>query len=78
MLATNIGHRPARFYCFQNRDDLTLTELALPHLASWRHTRPETSTFQWSCFWGGLQSSPAVANGMIYFGGDDGDLYALH
>jgi hypothetical protein len=23
--------------------------------ASWRHTRPETSTFQWPDFWGGLQ-----------------------
>ncbi len=24
-------------------------------LASWRHTRLETSTFQWSCFYGYLQ-----------------------
>jgi len=24
--------------------------------ASWRHTRPETSSFQWTGFWGGLQT----------------------
>jgi hypothetical protein len=29
-------------------------------LASWRHTRPETSTFQWLCFWGGLQLQTTV------------------
>src|SRR5438067_7029416 len=34
VLATNIGHRPSRFYCFQDRDDLTLTELASLHKVS--------------------------------------------
>src|SRR5712691_9856516 len=34
VLATNIGHRPSCFYCFQDRDDLTLTELASLHKVS--------------------------------------------
>src|SRR5205814_2326389 len=34
VLATNFGHRPSCFYCFQNRDDLTLTELASLHKVS--------------------------------------------
>jgi hypothetical protein len=28
--------------------------------ASWRHTRPETSTFQWPDFWGGLQIASEI------------------
>jgi hypothetical protein len=39
---------------------LRLAEFALSHPASWRHTRPETSTFQWPRFWGGLHGQHKV------------------
>src|SRR5258706_13013456 len=33
VLATNVSYRPSRFHCFQDRDDLMLTEFAPLH--SW-------------------------------------------
>src|SRR5215217_6089716 len=54
VFATNVANGLARLDGFQDRDDLRLAEFALSHSASWRHTRPETSTFQWPGFWGGL------------------------
>src|SRR5215203_3638511 len=54
MFATNVSDGLARLNGFQDGDDLRLAEFALSHSASWRHTRPETSTFQWPGFWGGL------------------------
>jgi hypothetical protein len=44
-------YRPSCFDCFQDRDDLMLTEFAPLHpglLGSLSY--PETSTFQWSSF----------------------------
>jgi hypothetical protein len=55
VLATNVSDGLARLNSFQDGDDLRLAEFALSHSASWRHTRPETSTFQWPGFKGGLQ-----------------------
>src|SRR5215218_5977802 len=55
VFATNVSDGPARLDGFQDGDDLRLAEFALSHSASRRHTRPETSTFQWPGFWGGLQ-----------------------
>src|SRR5688572_31094997 len=55
VFATNISDGLARLNGFQDGDDLRLAKFALSHSASWRHTRPETSTFQWPGFWGGLQ-----------------------
>src|SRR5215203_4375033 len=54
VFATNVSDGLARLDGFQDGDDLRLAEFALSHSASWRHTRPETSTFQWPGFWGGL------------------------
>src|SRR4051794_32884586 len=55
VFATNVSDSLTRLDGFQDGDDLRLAEFALSHSASWRHTRPETSTFQWPGFWGGLQ-----------------------
>src|SRR4051794_5953183 len=55
VFATNVSDGLARLNGFQDGDDLRLAEFALSHSASWLHTRPETSTFQWPGFWGGLQ-----------------------
>src|SRR5215204_5185341 len=57
VFATNVSDGLARLDGFQDGDDLRLAEFALSHSASWRHTRPETSTFQWPGFKGGLQSN---------------------
>src|SRR5215216_2113123 len=54
VFATNVSDGLARLDGFQDGDDLRLAEFALSHSASWRHTRSETSTFQWPGFWGGL------------------------
>src|SRR5215207_3460801 len=54
VFATNVSDGLARLDGFQDGDDLRLAEFALSHSASWRHTRPETSTFQWSGLKGGL------------------------
>jgi serine/threonine-protein kinase len=54
VFATNVSDGLARLNRFQDGDDLRLAEFALSHSASWRHTRPETSTFQWPGFKGGL------------------------
>jgi hypothetical protein len=36
--------------------------------ASWRHSRPETSSFQWPCFKGGLQPHcGGLVNGLLLF-----------
>src|SRR5215213_8765567 len=56
VFAANVSHGLARLDGFQDGDDLRLAEFALSHSASWRHTRPETSTFQWPGFWGGLHN----------------------
>src|SRR5215204_6990187 len=58
VFATNVSDRLARLDGFQDGDDLCLAEFALSHWASWRHTRPETSTFQWPGFKGGLHWDP--------------------
>ena len=55
MFATNVSDGLTRLDGFQDGNDLRLAEFALSHSASWRHTRPETSTFQWACFKGGGQ-----------------------
>src|SRR5215207_933818 len=54
VFTTNVSDGLPRLDGFQDGDDLRLAEFALSHSASWRHTRPETSTFQWPGFWGGL------------------------
>src|SRR5687767_8759478 len=54
VFATNISDGLARLNGFQDGNDLRLAKFALSHPASWRHTRPETSTFQWPGFKGGL------------------------
>src|SRR3982751_1475014 len=56
VFATNVSDGLARLDGFQDGDDLRLAEFALSHSASWRHTRPETSSFQWPGFKGGLQT----------------------
>jgi hypothetical protein len=40
---------------------------------SWRHTRPETSIFQWPCFWGGLH-----LDHITYISGTEGFTNALN
>src|SRR5215212_9110560 len=66
VFATNVSDGLARLDGFQDGDDLRLAEFALSHWASWRHTRPETSTFQWSGFKGGLQGdSLSGANSLL-------------
>src|SRR5215210_1918684 len=61
VFATNVPDGLARLDGFQDGDDLRLAEFALSHSASWRHTRPETSTFQWPGFKGGLQYHSIIA-----------------
>src|SRR5215213_6143509 len=67
VFATNVSDGLARLDGFQDGDDLRLAEFALSHSASWRHTRPETSTFQWPGFKGGLQRRWAVPGGVSIF-----------
>jgi hypothetical protein len=62
VFATNVSDGLARLNRFQDGDDLRLAKFALSHSASWRHTRPETSTFQWPGFKGGLHAGLAQRN----------------
>jgi hypothetical protein len=55
VLATNITPGAPPSTAFKIVMIVFSLNLLVRILASWRHTRSETSTFQWASSWGGLQ-----------------------
>jgi hypothetical protein len=54
VLPANVSHRLARFDSFQDTDDLWSLNLLFRIRSPGSQYRPETSTFQWPAFYGGL------------------------